>query len=105
MFLTIGLPPDLIDCSHGGFTNHTEDFLTIESVDMNLFVDCCYSNQVHSWAIRNMIGIDCRLHQLFGQYVEHACWMMEKYREDLLNHSSLRGVDITDSMTKWKIVS
>lgn len=51
---------------------NADNLLPVQSVDMNMFVNRRQRNQIHSWTIGQMCGIDCRLHQLLGQWVSHT---------------------------------
>ena len=70
--LTIRLPLDLVYFVNRLLVCDAEDLLPIQSVDMNVLVNRRQCNQVYSRAVCQMLGIDCRLHQLLGQRISHA---------------------------------
>jgi len=69
--LTVRFPLDSSYLYGRVSTLNTKHLLSIQSVDLYLFVNSSQRNQIHSWAVCQVFRVDGWLHHFFGEWVSH----------------------------------
>ena len=67
---TIGLPFDILDSAHRLLAANPKYSLSVQSVNVHMFINSGESYEVHGRAVCEMLCIDRRLDYLLPQYVE-----------------------------------
>lgn len=68
--LTIGFPLNISNPAHRLLAANPKYSLSVQSVNVYLFINGCKSYEVHGWAVCEMLWIDRRLDYLLSQQIE-----------------------------------